>query len=159
MKSMYDFQRAACLIVAVLLLAILYPTGSEAVSIDAIAFEMNKPDVQVVVLMPLQTAERLLDRGAPVALACDVHIGRYDTTLERKIIQRKVLVQGRYTMLLTITGESEKERELNPIVETKVDLEAPGIARRVANKLLAFYSKAFSCYLKALSMALWGMIS
>jgi hypothetical protein len=157
---MYDFQRAgACLIVAVLLFAILFPAFSQAVSIDAIALEMNRTNVKVVVLMPLQTAERLLDQGAPVALSCDVHLGRCYATGERTIIQRKVLVQGRYTMLLTITGESERERELNPIAKAKVDLEAPGIFRQIANKLLAFYKKAFSYYTKALLMALWGMIS
>ena len=106
MFRMNDSGRTtACIIVAVLILAILSPTDSRALSVDAIAFELNRSDMQVVVWMPLQTVDQLFDDRASVALSCDVHLGRCNAAENRAILQREVIVKGRYTMLLTVTGE------------------------------------------------------
>ncbi len=160
MFRMNDSGRTtACIIVAVLILAILSPTDSRALSVDAIAFELNRSDMQVVVWMPLQTVDQLFDDRASVALSCDVHLGRCNAAENRAILQREVIVKGRYTMLLTVTGEGEQPKEPHLRMKASMDLEPSGFARRVADRLVAAYSKVLSYYMKALLMVARGLIS
>lgn len=160
MNRMTHTSRAAgCIVVAVLLLAACTPSGSSAVSVDAVAFEVNKPQVQVVVWMPLRSTASRYQGDARMHLACDIHLGPGNEHANRRILRQRLITTERYTMLLTITGEGRPCESSRAGLCVSTDDEAPAFVRRLAATVAGIYAKAASMFLKALIALLRCQIS
>lgn len=155
-----ELGTAACLIVAVLLLSAFAPTVSGAVSVDAVAFEVNKPDIQVAVWMPLRAAGcDYLREDARKYFVCDIHLGKSGGHAGKKILRRELITTERYTMLLTVTGEERPLEHANTRVCFSADLDLPCFARRMALKVAGVYSRVTAFFLRALVAVIRGQVS
>jgi hypothetical protein len=152
-------RTAACLVAAVLLLAACSPSGSRAVCIDAVAFEVNKPQVQVVVRMPLGSSGCAYQDDDRMYLVCDVHLGQGNGHAGRRILKQQLLTTERYTMLLTVTSEGRSHERDRVGFRVSADIEAPAFVRRLAATVAAIYAKVASMLLKALIALLRCQIS
>lgn len=151
---------AVCTIVAVLLLAAFAPTESGAASIDAVAFEVNRPDMQVIVWMPLRTAGCIYRQDdAHMYLVCDVHLGKSGVHAGRKMLKQDLLITERYTMLLTVTGEDLPPKQATARVRVSTDLDATAILRSFATKVARGYSRVAAFFLRALFTVIRDQIS
>ena len=160
MRSMKKSGRpASCLVAAIVLCAALYPGSCRAVAIDAAAFEINKPNMQVIICIPLRASDSAHSGALPIGLTCDVHLGVRPMRGDRIMLDRRVIVEDRCAMLLTVTVDDDASESKSRGILESVISGVKQLALDVAGKIVALYSKMLSFYAKALLEALRGFFS